>query len=342
MRNLIFRRRLPLLVGLIVVTLLPACCTQGPDSISEKKILKVINTELKEFGSKELLCQVDTGRYEEPDTLERIRLRKLSIAGLISYKVDRYAWWEKHTITKTKVERADPFTRYFVNSIFDSNWDGRSYRKVKAYETHFVTKYIVEVGLTAKGKKLLTEPEVRVTDVEYDDKLEDPAQYPWNQQDLAEHWPVIENPFVEKENKSDGNKAAKANVKKPEKPVVQEKIPRIDSLQYIRYICFKDIEERRSPVFFKAFNLKAVKASDIQLYEDSGFRKSKAEVELVLKNVTDAGRIHFGVREGEGRTLTALMDYYVDKGWKPDHKVLEGKIYEFFVPAREDGMALDE
>ena len=314
-------------VFIIIVIASVSGCKQSPTSISKRVILNQTNKKMKLDACDRSVVWIRVGKYEVSDSTERARLRELAAAGLITYKVTRYAWWEK---SKTNERKAVTVTKslYGIWSYKDTE-----YRTVKADNYEFCDHYVVDIALTEKGKKLLTDlPEanhIQDKEVQMDSDLEDPAEYIWNQKDLSEVWPEIENPFIEKKDSSPKSVATKDTQQNREvKSVEPEKVTRIDSLQYQAYMRL-DLTKYKG-LYFKAYDIKAAKVRYIQIYEESGFPKCKAELILILKNVTDAGRIYYGASEGVKFFTTINLDFYVDKGWILDAEPLNDYIMEHF------------
>ena len=297
-------------------------CMQSPTSISKRVILSQTNKKMKLDACDRGVVWIQIGKYEESDSTKRARLRELAAAGLITYKVTRYAWWEK---SKTKEKKAVTVTK----SFYIWTYNDTEYRTVTADNYEFCDHYVVEIALTEKGKKLLTDlpvaDHIQDKEVQMDSDLEDPAEYIWNQKDLSEVWPIIDNPFIEKKESSQKSVTTKVTQQNKEvKSVEPKKVTRIDSLQYQAYMRL-DLTKYEG-LYFKAFDIKAAKTRYIQIYEESGFPKCKAELILVLKNVTDAGRIYYGASEGVKFFLPINLDYYVDKGWVLDAEPLMNSI----------------
>lgn len=315
-------------VFIIIVIASVSGCKQSPTSISKRVILNQTNKKMKLDACDRSVVWIRVGKYEVSDSTERVRLRELAAAGLVTYKVTRYAWWEK---SKTNERRAVTVTKslYGIWSYKDTE-----YRTVKADNYEFCDHYVVDIALTDKGKKLLTDPpeadHLQDKEVQMDSDLEDPSEYVWNKTDLSEVWPKIENPFIEKKESSTKSSVTN-NTQKEQKTqsVEPEKVTRIDSLQYKAFMQL-DLNKYKG-LYFKAYDIKAAKVRDIQIYEESGFPKSKAELILILKNVTDAGRIYYGASEGVKFFTPINLDFYVDKGWILDAEPLMNHIERTFL-----------
>ena len=172
-----------------------SCSRPSSDSISEKFIVKQANKQLEMNVENCDYGYITVGEYECNDDSDREELRMLEAAGLITYDVVRYAWWEK-----TLVNRKEPH-----NVDYYYTWSGAyaytktEYRTVKKTDYNFFDHYIVKVALTDKGEKYVVEdiPDP-VEDIDEDmvEKEVDPSTYAWNQADLSEEWPYISNPFI--------------------------------------------------------------------------------------------------------------------------------------------------
>ncbi len=267
------------------------------------------------------------GKYELSDSTQRARLRELEAAGLITYKVNRYAWWEK---SKTNVRKSYTVTRSLYGLF---TYNDTEYRTVKSDYYEFCDHYVVDVAVTEKGEKFLTDlptadhaQELKELGLGMDS--EDPSEYIWNQQDLSEEWPIIDNPFIEKK---EAPQIVQSKDKEPEpkpQPIEPENVTRIDSLQYQAFMRL-DLTKYKY-VYFKAFDIRATKVHEIQTYTDtkSGAPKCKAELILTLKHVTDPGRIYYGAQEGSYYFQPIELDYYIDKGWVLDAEPLMDDIQQ--------------
>ena len=294
------------------LALIPGC-KQRPDTISSSLIVKQANQQLQKQVQDQRVASIRIGQYEANDA-ERAQLRKLAAAGLVTYKVTRYAWWEK---SRVDVRKAVTVTKSLYNIW---TYKDTEYRTVKSDNYEFCDHYVVDIALTKEGERLLID-RLEAEEEEDKDLVEpevDPSKYIWNQKDLSEYWPEIENPFIEKKastvnvssNQESGESSGK--VGKSGKSTEPEKVTRIDSLQYQ---AFYRLPLECQGVHLLAYNIQAVKARNIQIYEENGFPKCKAEVIYTTKNVTDAGRIFYEVENGMKDLETVDLDYFIDKGW---------------------------
>lgn len=288
-------------------------CTQSPDTISERQILKAVNTYLSEEGIDKYCEDLYIGKYECDDPEMRLKLRALDAAGILKYNVQRYAWWEKG---QKKVRES-----YQVNRNYGWwSYPETEYRTVSRTAYTFEDHYIVDIKLTHSSKSLLMEEE---DDIDVDEDLEQPdfsnKKYAWNKKDLSETWPVIENPFIEKPKEE--SKAEKATPKaepreeqhtEVAKAPAGPKVERIDSLQYE---AFSAISEDKECVFLHAYSKVACKARNIQVVSNDSGQFAYAEVIIKTDKVSDVGRIFNGVENGLKVLAKVKLIYYIDKGW---------------------------
>ena len=305
-------------------------CTRQADKISEWKILREVNAQMKDNAENKSFCNVAVGNYECNDATQRETLRKMEAAGLLTYDVKRYAWWEKTTKT---VRESYEEPQYLWGYYYGSE---TKYRNVTRTVYNFEDHYIVNVALTDKGRKLVVD-ELPEPKPEIDKDLEqpdvDPSTYAWNQTDLSEEWPYIENPFLKKEEPKETAKKQEENkYEESETPAKkttakkEPKIERIDSLQYIAYQAFEPVQE---DCFVKSYEVTNVKARNIKVLKIAGASYATAEVISKVKNVTDFGRILEGAEDGLKDSDNVVFEYFLDKGWVLCDSPLD-KIEELF------------
>lgn len=291
-------------------------CTRSSDSISEKTVLKAVNRLLEEKAISEKFEVLTVGSYECNDEATRLTLRKLKAAGLLDYKVERYAWWEKGS---KRVREQYQVTR--SNGWW--SYPQTEYRTVNKTTYDFEDHYFVDVALTRAGKSLVVDKVPTPKDEEEDEDMKQPdysaVEYAWDKADLTESWPEVRNPFVEYDNeRSDDVKspAAKSNSSetKQENSSTNKKkyVERIDSLQYQAY---SNRSEASENVYMRACKIKAVKARNIQLLEQGGVKKISAQVILKIDDVSDVGRIISHVEKGIKELIDVKLIHYIDKGW---------------------------
>lgn len=314
-------KRFPILLILCGV-ILAMSCTQTSDSISERFIVKQANKTLVKKAENSIFDTVEVGEYECNNDEERYQLRKLEAAGLITYDVTRYAWWEK---TRVNTREAYDVDYYYT-------WSGAfaytrtEYRTVKRTDYNFKDHFIVKVALTAKGQKYVVsgipEPEEEI-DEEMKVKDVDSSKYVWNQMDLKEEWPDIKNPFITevKDAVSQKTPSLKSHANSTKASEKKDNTERIDSLQYKKYMEFTPKSEN---VYVKCCDIECFKARNIQIYNKEGIPFARAQVLFRTKNCNDFGRILLEYENGIKSAGNIKFDYYLDKGW-----VFSGKEEDF-------------
>ena len=295
------------------VSVLTSCTFHSPDEISSRDITKEYNRVIEEQVTNMAVAPVCVGKYECNDEGERFALRQLEAAGLITYDVERLAWWEKSFKNVKRTYTAYESWGWYSYPVEKSYWD-----KKETYD--FEDHYIVTVALTDKGKKLVIE-EFPTPEGDKDMKQPefDPAEYAWNKADLTEEWPYIENPFIKKE-----KKVEEADSCVQDEVVVEEedsKVERIDAEQYKKYKAFTAEFEYKTLL---AYKVEAVKARKIQITkEENGISKATAEVIVETVDVTDMGRIKASVEDGQKMLYKVSLTYYLDKGWVIDESSIQ-------------------
>ena len=296
-----------------------SCSFNSENHITERKILRIANSQIREQGLNYFDFDLNVGTYECNDALEREALRKMEAAGLISYDVARYAWWEK-TLKPTRESYQVP--QYIWGYYYGTETKYRSVNKtVYDFEDH----YVVTVSLTKKGERCLSDNKPLKEKIDKDLEQPDvnPTRYAWNQKDISEVWPEIPNPFIEpvKENTRDMENP-EPEKQESEVKTKQSKSPveRIDSLQYVAY---QNVEEKSETIKVKGYKVKAVKARDIRLLQFLGINYATADVIFETKETTDFGRILSGAENGMKTHQTQLFTYYLDKGWVSSESIVD-------------------
>lgn len=292
-------------------------CNSNPEKISSKLILKQVNQELAANAVDEKYTYLQIGTFECDSPSQREVYAKLDVAGIVKYKVTRYAWWEKSI-----KEYRQPYK--VTRSYGWWTYEDTEYRWVKGPAYDFEDHYVVTVSLTGKGKGLVTEPKELAENRDPDlvEPEVDPASYKWNKKDLSENWEYIPNPFLEPEKEEPAPE--ETPVETPAEPeseeVYVEETPepevdptvRIDSLKYEAY---NKLEFETTEVCLKVGNIKATKARNILVTNENGILKATAEVIIETQNATDAGRILEGFENGRKHLKEVDLIYYLDKGW---------------------------
>ena len=306
----IFFLAFSLLAGMVT-----SCKTSSPDKISASDIVSQYNQYLKDSAQQEHFTVLEIGTYRR-DT-SRLALRELQAAGLVTYSVQRYPWWER--IVKP-VKKPFTVTRYYWGDEYKET----TYKTVIDTSYNFEDHYVVTVDLTRKGRSLVVEDLPSPVEKVDKDLLQpevDESKYAWNKVDLSESWPQILNPFPreEKEVKTVATKEAKpsskSSNKKSSNSSSSKKWPEIVRIDSTIHMAYWEIATSCEEVLLKSYNLKAVKARNIQIKEVDGAPVASAEVIVETQNTTDAGRILDRKENGERTLVPVSLNYYIDKGW---------------------------
>lgn len=312
-------KRLLLFFCLVISGGILSSCTSSPDRISSNDIVKQFNEKIKNEAEQDHFVNLTIGKYELNSDDARMTLRQLEAAGLVTYSVDRYPWWEK-----TLAHYRKPFT--VTHRYWGYDYHETEYRWVTEDRYNFEDHYIVNVFLTKKGKSLVISEmptAVEVVDKDMVDDSVDPSKYAWNKKDLTETWPTIENPFLRRDEERPAA-TPEDNPQRPSQPswdegtevvdVTETRDPtvRIDSLKYEAYKALQPMEES---VTLKGYSIKAFKARNIQIFQQDGHPVAQAEVLLKTYDTTDAARILEGMENGKKQLVPVTLTYYLDKGW---------------------------
>lgn len=305
-----------LIAALSGISLLSISGCTNPNKISPGAIVRQVNKTLKNKAVNQEYVTITVGTYECNSEADRLELRKMEAAGLIEYEVERYAWWEKSKKTERRAYEVPHYSYWY------GSYTTTEYKYVKTDRYDFEDHYVVTVELTKKGSKyVLTELPIPVEEEDPDMKEPeiDPLKYAWNQKDLSEEWPDIENPFIQREDKSastekkdNSSSKSKSNSSSSTNDSDDDSIERIDNNQYLAY---RDVVFDSSDIIVETACVKAIKARNIQLHKPAGTEIASAEVILMKENVTDFGRILSNLENGEKDCIDVQLEYYLDKGW---------------------------
>ena len=301
-------------------------CAPSPEKVSAGDIVAQFNKSLKDQAVNQKFVTIQVGKYELNSDAQRLVLRQLQAAGLVTYAVDRYPWWEK---SLKHVKQSYTVSHYY----WGYDYPETKYRWVTKNVYNFEDHYIVTVGLTNKGKSLVVKnvPEpVEKVDPDLVQPEVDKSKYAWNKVDLTESWPEIHNPFLELGETQESNEP-KASTRPSrssggsndldegsEEP--EDKTERIVEQRYRDYNSLNLFSET---VVLKGYTVKAVKARNIQITQVDGRPVASAEVILKTSGVSDAARICNDVENGEKAALPVTLHFYLDKGWVLDTPSLE-------------------
>ncbi len=301
-----------------VVFVLSGCETHSPDRISGNDILKQFNEYLKTNAMEQAYVPIPVGTFEYNDDSHRYELRQLEAAGIITYDVERYAWWEKSRQSTRQSYRVEKY--FWGYSYYDTE-----YRTVKRDKYDFMDHYIVNIALTPKGNKLVLSELPVATDME-DEDLKSPdidtSKYAWNNADLTEYWEDIPNPFIEPEEPAvveTPEAVADTTVTEDvdhsdvvEEEVADDGIERIEASQYEKY---RRLECDYESVYLKTYRLKGIKARNIHIVNVDGVAVARAEVVVATHDVSDVARVMYGTENDQRVLYNVELRYFYDKGW---------------------------
>ena len=304
-----------LFFGLVAFACLLASCTQSPESISERTIKNAVQEELEQNMLDQSYTTLRVGYFECKYESDRIILAKLAAAGVITYEVERYAWWNKYLQ---------------VGNLWGNYYGTKEY----FFEEHFM----VNVELTEAGKKMVVDtiplPQERI-----DEDMKQPEinleKFPeFNYE--RENWPEIPNPEAaderpeapaqEEQEVPELSSRSYANLnnifdkKETETPQndenMREALLSLDVETQTQYLAAKE-KEHTTDVVLKSSALKVDGVRFIQTYidQETGLARATAEVIVKTIDVTSAGRILDDKYEGTKLCAPVEFMYYDDKGW---------------------------
>ena len=304
-----------LLFGTAIVALfMCSCSSQSRDKLPSGVVEDAIEEQMDLCKMNQSYTKLQTGYFECNEEITRIKLAKLAAAGVINYKVERFAWWNKHL---------------YAGNSYGSYFGEETYM----YEEHFM----VSVNLTEEGKKILVDsipmPEMLEDEALALPDIDSTALPELNY--VAENWPEI--PCPEKKNKAEKKEETtetnnvleeqeeRGNVnnifaQKPQKEDnnnEQSAWVALDVEAKTKYVAAKEKEEIQI-VILKSSALEVDDVRFIQTFvqQQSGLSMAKAEVIVKTTDVTAAGRIIDHKCEGTKLCTIVNFIYFDDEGWK--------------------------
>ena len=313
------------LAVLLCFAVLPSCeKNNGPTS---KGIVKECNDLLYQLGEDSVVTYIRTGYYELNDSPARCELKRLEAAGLITYQVERFAWWDKTETYKKEIAKYDWYY-------------GPTYKTVKKVSYDYNEHFMVDVQLADEGKKWIVKGEPIMKPVVDKDLLQpdsDLSSFPENQIDCVESWPEVPNPYLkpepelevkpEPEPKTEPKPQPKMEAEpepQPEAeldPQSEEEdltVPQVTVGDQCKAFEQAKAKEDSQFVCLFAYKNRAIKARNIQISNTSEFPTAQAEVIFEIYNVSTAGRAIKKTIEGTRSSLPVTLNYYIDKGWVLD------------------------
>lgn len=310
----------------LAVSALFSACSDKPDSLSAGRVEDLVADMLETSAQDQGFIQIPVGYYELNNIDTRYQLSRLSAAGLITYQVERYDWWNK------------------ILQI--NNYWGEAFGSVNYSEEQHV---MVRVELTEEGKKLLVDslPEPKpVVDEEMIQPKINLADYPENKitpenyQKTYENWPAVPcpesagSPNVHKDETVLSQKT-ETTEESPQKKEMEEAFK--DNNEYLKQIeeyrtsgkyqvLSMDLDtsnkyeaakknEKTQFVTLKAYRLKVEKARFIQIQNTDEGVRATAEVIVQYSDVTPICRAWMNIYEDSRLCAPVTLVYYNDKGW---------------------------
>lgn len=296
----------------ILALIITSCSSQTRDNLPSDVVEEAVEEQMKLNMLDQSYTMLQTGYFECNNENTRITLAKLAAAGVIEYKVERFAWWKKHL---------------YAGNSFGTFYGGESYK----FEEHFM----VSVKLTEEGKKFVVDS-IPTPEKLIDEALKQPeidlTKLPENNY-VAEHWPEIpcpenndaakdqapadsEKAVEQVEQRSNLNDIFATNTPKEEPNTEQSSWVSLDvdtELKYLAAIEKVNIES----VIMKSSALEVDDVRFIQTFThpEHGANYALAEVIVKTKDVTPAGRIIDHKYEGTKLCATVFFEYFNDKGW---------------------------
>lgn len=315
-----------LLAAMAVSVLLASCgckCSTEP-KISSKMVTKLFNEKATELCLNKQYTSFDTGYYEQNDENARLVLQKLAHAGVIDYKVERFAWFNKCTDIRYTVTK-------YIDYYCENTGEKVNVQKVMGNDTviyyDLEEHYMVNVQVKSKYKSMIVDAKpVPAGDKDlafplYKETSEDTMQ-------SNEAWPAMESPKVpEAPHERKDIKCAER------KDVTEPAVTKKETPKKVKYPICKSIDpateeaykaahelERRGTVTIFAYQVDAVKARNIQTFKkEDGTLGARCEVILKSNKVTPQAHILMGhIIDGIPAKVDIKLTYYIDKGWTID------------------------
>lgn len=313
------------LVCASAIAFLLSACSDKPESLSSETIEDLVGTMLENSAKDQGVVPIQIGYYELNNMEARYQLSRLSAAGLITYSVECYDWWNKIL----------QINNYWGESFGSTNYSEEKHVMVKVELTDEGKKLVVDS--VPKPKKLVDE-DMKQPQIKLEDYPENKITRE-NYQKTFENWPQVPNPegvnsiYLHR----DESTLAEEVVKKQKEYFEGEKNYFEDDNEYLKQIerykkdrnyevLSMDIQtstnyerakqqEKKEIVIMKAYKLEVEKARFIQTFETETGLEATAEVIVQFTDVTPVGRACREVYEGFRLCSPVSLVYYNDKGW---------------------------
>lgn len=321
-----------LLVCSIAIVAMLTACSNKPESLSAGTVEDLVGTMLENTAQDQGVIPIQIGYYELNNMEARYQLSRLSAAGLITYSVECYDWWNKIL----------QINSYWGESFGSTNYSEEKHVMVKVELTDEGKKLVVDS--VPKPKQLIDEdmvqpqvkledyPENKITRENYQKTFENWPKVPTpegvnsmylhrDESTLAEEVVENQNEYVEKEEKyfEDNNEYLK-QVEKYKKDNNYEVLS-MDIQTSTNYERAKK-QEKKNIVLMKAYKLEVEKARFIRTFDTKDGLCAKAEIIVKYTDVTPVCRAWNQIYEDYRLCSPVHLIYYNDKGWVLQDKSL--------------------
>lgn len=309
----------------IVLSGIVTSCKDKPNELPEGRVTSLYQDKLEEDGDDVIYAWINEGYYEVDDLEARQALMKLQAAGLITYKVERFAWYNKIEESKSVLDHYK--SDYYYDDYFGYSYylgERPVYKTVHTTDYNLEEHYLVTVALTEEGKKQAMDsiPEVK----EKEDKLLaipniNYKDFPEENISLEEKFPEIPYPGPKKPAEKAPTNDAKDKPTKAEETIADYPYT-MDKKTTEAYLKAKK-KIKATPKYFKAFNIKATDARNIRIASGQNGTFAEADVIVKVKKTTPIGRILCGAYNGIPSENHVSLEYFADKGWSIRDKKLD-------------------
>lgn len=272
-----------------------AGCGDSPESLPVSRVKKLVTQELEQKGMAQEYVTINTGYFELNNKGGRDNMVKLQQAGLVTYKVERFAWYNKRD-------------RWYSAPTYE-------------LQEHFM----VSVELTDKGRKLQVDsiPAPKGKEPDLKKVVIDFALYPESKANLAENWPQVEYPggadaapASPQAGRSSGG--GDYDVCAQGNDEVQADLGRGESMDVETMQKYVEALKRahKDNAILKAYRLEATGAFNVRIVHGDEGTVGLADAVVEVKETNAVGRVVVGAYEGMNYSVPVNLVYYEDKGWQ--------------------------
>ena len=272
-----------------------AGCGDSPESLPVSRIKKLVTQELEQEDMARKYVTITTGYFEQNNKDGRDDMVKLQQAGLVTYKVERFAWYNKRE-------------RWYSAPTYE-------------LQEHFM----VSVELTDKGRKLQVDsiPAPKGKEPDLKKVVIDLALYPESKANLDEKWPQVEipggadvAPAASQAGRSSGgddydvcdlgNDEVQADLGKGESMDVETMQKYVEALKRVH----------KDNAILKAVRMESTGAFNVRIVHGDEGTVGLADAGVEVKETNAVGRVVVGAYEGASYSVPVTLVYYEDKGWQ--------------------------